>query len=139
MKKLWLKQIILTLGLMLGFAAVASAQTTGDPRCAGSAGGPYWVTTRYVGLCVSSQAEQKSAQHREAVDAQAQLAAEQGAQQTVSSDKKLDKHPTIRVQVVDTEASTRQHSYVIPAMLARLRKRGFLSERRSRYAVSLVR
>jgi hypothetical protein len=47
MKKLWLKQTILTLGLTLGFAAVASAQTT-SATCGD------WVATKYGGYCASS-------------------------------------------------------------------------------------
>jgi len=56
MKTLWLKKTILTLGLMLGFAAVASAQTTGDARCANSTLGKYWVATANGGYCASSLA-----------------------------------------------------------------------------------
>jgi len=56
MKTLWLKKTILTLGLMLGFAAVASAQTTGDARCANSTLGKYWVATANGGYCASSPA-----------------------------------------------------------------------------------
>lgn len=71
--------------------STASAETTsgGDSRCAGFAGGPYWVTTRYGGFCVSSQAEQENAQHQELVDAQAELAEQKLQQQQADYQRQL--------------------------------------------------
>ena len=51
-----MKKVILT--LVLGVAAAASAQTSGDPRCADSPAGSYWMAvTENSGYCTSPPAQ----------------------------------------------------------------------------------
>jgi hypothetical protein len=68
-----MKKVILT--LVLGVAAAASAQTKGDPRCADSPAGNYWMAvTQDSGYCTSPPAA--SAQTDAAASAQSNTAAQ---------------------------------------------------------------